>query len=123
MAARHDKSHAGRGSDAVRQWIRSQRHDGLLEAEREPRAGGVNAETAGGGGGSTISALGACERAHADGGNDRADALVQWGKGDGPHARLRNNGGEGDNRHGAAAKWVALQQSEISRAVEAAAGD
>eukprot|EP01052_Picozoa_sp_SAG31_P006529 SAG31_NODE_301_length_18103_cov_13.772551_12_plen_188_part_00 len=38
----------------------------------------------------------------ADGGNDRADALVQWGKGNGPYARLRNNGGEGDSRHGAA---------------------
>ena len=38
----------------------------------------------------------------ADGGNERADALVQWGKGNGPYARLRNNGGEGDSRHGAA---------------------
>ena len=38
----------------------------------------------------------------ADGGNERADALVQWGKGNRPYARLRNNGGEGDSRHGAA---------------------
>ena len=38
----------------------------------------------------------------ADGGNDRADALVQWGKGDGPFARLREGGGEGDSRYGAA---------------------
>ena len=45
----------------------------------------------------------------ADGGNDRADALVQRGKSDGPYARLRNNGGEGDSRHGAAANWVAPQ--------------
>jgi ribonuclease HI len=45
----------------------------------------------------------------ADGGNDRADALVQWGKGDGPFARLRENGGEGESRYGAATNWVALQ--------------
>ena len=38
-----------------------------------------------------------------DGGNDRADELVQWGKEDGPYARLRALGaGEGDSRFGAA---------------------
>eukprot|EP01050_Picozoa_sp_SAG11_P013677 SAG11_NODE_1615_length_4578_cov_6.001786_6_plen_147_part_00 len=29
-----------------------------------------------------------------DGGNERADELVQWGKGDGPYCRLREGGGE-----------------------------
>ena len=37
-----------------------------------------------------------------DGGNDRADALGQWERGDGPFARLREGGGEGDSRYGAA---------------------
>ena len=38
-----------------------------------------------------------------DGGNDRADELVQWGKEDGPYAGLRALGaGEGDSRFGAA---------------------
>ena len=38
-----------------------------------------------------------------DGGNDRADELVQWGKEEGPYARLRAIGvGEGDSRFGAA---------------------
>ena len=36
-----------------------------------------------------------------DGGNDAADERVQWGKGPGPFARLRNGGGEGDSRFGA----------------------
>ena len=37
-----------------------------------------------------------------DGGNDRAD-VVQWGKEEGPYARLRALGaGEGDSRFGAA---------------------
>jgi ribonuclease HI len=39
-----------------------------------------------------------------DGGNDRADELVQWGKEAGPYARLRSvGGGEGDSRWGVAA--------------------
>ena len=37
----------------------------------------------------------------ADGGNDAADERVQWGKENGPFARLRNGGGEGDSRFGA----------------------
>ena len=38
-----------------------------------------------------------------DGGNDRADELVQWGKEKGPYARLRALGeGEGESRFGAA---------------------
>ena len=49
----------------------------------------------------------------ADGGNDRADTLVQWGKEAGPYARLRNSGGEGESRYGAAKRWAALQQIEI----------
>ena len=39
----------------------------------------------------------------ADGGNDKADERVQWGKEKGPYARLRNGGGEGESRYGAAA--------------------
>ena len=40
-----------------------------------------------------------------DGGNDRADELVQWGKEEGPYARLRAIGeGEGESRFGAADK-------------------
>ena len=36
-------------------------------------------------------------------GNDRADELVQWGKEEGPYARLRALGvGEGESRFGAA---------------------
>ena len=37
-----------------------------------------------------------CER------NDRADELAQWEKSNGPIARLRHGGGEGDSRFGAA---------------------
>ena len=40
----------------------------------------------------------------ADGGNDKADERVQWGKEKGPYARLRNGGGEGESRYGAAAR-------------------
>jgi hypothetical protein len=38
----------------------------------------------------------------ADGGNDRADELVQWGKTGGPYCRVREGGGEGEGRYGAA---------------------
>lgn len=38
----------------------------------------------------------------ADGGNDKADERVQWGKEAGPYARLRDGGGEGESRFGAA---------------------
>jgi hypothetical protein len=38
----------------------------------------------------------------ADGGNDRVDELVQWGKTDGPYCRVREGGGEGEGRYGAA---------------------
>ena len=37
-----------------------------------------------------------------DGGNDRADELVQWGKARGPYCRIREGGSEGDSLHGAA---------------------
>eukprot|EP01050_Picozoa_sp_SAG11_P035497 SAG11_NODE_13046_length_672_cov_1.797557_1_plen_129_part_01 len=37
-----------------------------------------------------------------DGGNERADELVQWGKGDGPYCRLRDGGGEGESLQNAA---------------------
>ena len=57
---------------------------GLLAAENERRKGGV------------------CfvhVRGHSDdNGNDRADALVQWGKEDGPYARGYEGGGEGESR-------------------------
>ena len=57
----------------------------------------------------------------ADGGNDRADELVHWGKGDGPYARLREGGGEGDSRYGAAAgaTTVALTEEEREEARDA----
>ena len=35
----------------------------------------------------------------ADGGNDRADTLVQWGKEPAPYSRLSQSGGEGPGRH------------------------
>jgi ribonuclease HI len=38
----------------------------------------------------------------ADGGNDRADELVQWGKTAGPYCRVWEGGGEGEGRYGAA---------------------
>eukprot|EP01050_Picozoa_sp_SAG11_P006942 SAG11_NODE_562_length_8523_cov_38.875356_1_plen_262_part_00 len=44
----------------------------------------------------------------ADGGNDKADERVQWGKEPGPYARLRDGGGEGESRFGAANR-VALE--------------
>ena len=43
----------------------------------------------------------------ADGGNNKEDERVQWGKEAGPYARLRKRDGEGDSRYGAAAR-VAL---------------
>ena len=50
-----------------------------------------------------------------DGGNDRADELVQWGKEEGPYARLRALGaGEGDSRFGAANRVVARAESRGS---------
>ena len=48
-----------------------------------------------------------------DGGNDRADELVQWGKEEGPYARLRALGaGEGDSRFGAAIRENSSRGSE-----------
>jgi hypothetical protein len=38
----------------------------------------------------------------ADGGNDLADELVQCGKTGGPYCRVREGGGEGEGRYGAA---------------------
>jgi hypothetical protein len=38
----------------------------------------------------------------ADGGNNRADKLVQWEKTSGPYCRVREGGGEGAGRYGAA---------------------
>jgi hypothetical protein len=35
----------------------------------------------------------------ADGGNDRADELVQWGKTGGPYCRVREGGGKGEGRY------------------------
>ena len=61
----------------------------------------------------------------ADGGNDAADERVQWGKGLGPFARLRDGGGEGDNRFGAAADdaVVELGEAELDEALEALMAD
>eukprot|EP01050_Picozoa_sp_SAG11_P012861 SAG11_NODE_1459_length_4872_cov_4.776660_4_plen_102_part_00 len=39
---------------------------------------------------------------------------MQWGKGDGPFARLRENGDEGESCYGAAANWVALQTNKTA---------
>ena len=38
----------------------------------------------------------------ADGGHDRTNELVQWGKTDGPYCRLQEGGDEGDGYYGAA---------------------
>eukprot|EP01052_Picozoa_sp_SAG31_P001349 SAG31_NODE_46_length_30980_cov_226.095107_9_plen_108_part_00 len=52
---------------------------------------------------------------------ETTDELVQWGKGNGPFARLREGGGEGDSRHGAAAgaTIVALTDGEREEARDA----
>ena len=50
-----------------------------------------------------------------DGGNDHADELVQWGKEEGPYARLRTlhvGAGEGDSRFGAAIRENSSRGSE-----------
>ena len=67
----------------------------------------------------------------ADDGNDAADERVQWGKGQGPFARLRNGGGEGDSRFGAADVAVddvtdaalGLESVELDEALEALLAD
>jgi ribonuclease HI len=48
----------------------------------------------------------------ADGGNDRADELVQWGKTGGPYCRVREGGGEGEARYGAATTAVLATATE-----------
>eukprot|EP01052_Picozoa_sp_SAG31_P012570 SAG31_NODE_738_length_12447_cov_4.809848_2_plen_164_part_00 len=48
-----------------------------------------------------------------DGGNDRADELVQWGKGDGPYARLREGGGEGESHFGPAANRATAGSGDL----------
>ena len=68
-----------------------------------------------------------------DGGNDRADELVQWGKGDGPYARLRDGGGEGESRFraaieraargGAADAALPLDAIELDEALQALLAD
>jgi hypothetical protein len=66
--------------------------DGALTAERERRTRGVGAEAAGERrGDGPDDALGARQGplgASADGGNNRADELVQWGKTGGPYCRV-----------------------------------
>ena len=52
-----------------------------------------------------------------DGGNDHADELVQWGKEDGPYARLRNGGGEGESCFRAAAPCLGRQRERGTAAV------
>eukprot|EP01052_Picozoa_sp_SAG31_P010129 SAG31_NODE_545_length_14238_cov_15.518849_16_plen_97_part_00 len=61
-----------------------------------------------------------------DGGNDRADELVQWGKEDGPYARLREGGGEGESHFGPAtnrAEDSAEEIIELDEALEALLAD
>ena len=48
----------------------------------------------------------------ADGGNDRADELVQWGKTGGPYCRMREGGGEGEGRYGAATTAALATEGE-----------
>ena len=48
-----------------------------------------------------------------DGGNDRADELVQWGKSRGPYCRIREGGSEGDSLHGATTMTAVTWQSHI----------
>ena len=65
--------------------------------------------------------------------NDKAGELVQWGKGDGPFARLWDGGGEGDSCFGAAVNQVAaggaadaalpLDAIELDEALEALLAD
>ena len=49
-----------------------------------------------------------------DGGYDKADERVQLGKEEGPYARLRDGGGEGASRYGAAVR-AALSSEEPYR--------
>ena len=48
----------------------------------------------------------------ADGGNDKADERVQWGKEEGSYAQLWDGGGEGASRYGAAAARVVATPDE-----------
>jgi hypothetical protein len=48
----------------------------------------------------------------ADGGNDKADERVQWGKEEGPYAQLRDGGGEGASCYGAAVTRAAAPPDE-----------
>jgi hypothetical protein len=48
----------------------------------------------------------------ANGGNDRADELVQWGKTGGPYCRVREGGGEGEGRYGAVTTAVLATATE-----------
>ena len=53
----------------------------------------------------------------ADGGNDKADERVQWGKEAGPYARLRDGGGEGESRYGAAVRAALTREGSPDRPV------
>eukprot|EP01050_Picozoa_sp_SAG11_P002236 SAG11_NODE_110_length_16199_cov_18.081180_1_plen_282_part_00 len=55
-----------------------------------------------------------------DGGNDRADELVQWGKIEGPYCRLRAGGGEGETRYRGAT--VEENAAKAGGAAEGASG-
>ena len=48
-----------------------------------------------------------------DGGNDRADELVQWGKSGGPYCRIREGGSEGDSLLGAAKMTAVTWHSHV----------
>eukprot|EP01050_Picozoa_sp_SAG11_P004505 SAG11_NODE_290_length_11190_cov_12.004872_4_plen_133_part_00 len=56
-----------------------------------------------------------------DGGNDRADDLVQWGKASGPYCRRREGGGEGVSQHGAATVAAPTIAKAIAKASESGA--
>ena len=49
--------------------------------------------------------------------NDKADGRVQWGKEEGPYARLWDGGGEGESRYGVAARAVMLGEEPSARLV------
>jgi hypothetical protein len=53
----------------------------------------------------------------ADRGNDRAEELVQWGKAGGPYCRVREGGGEGEGRYGAATTVALATATESDAAM------
>ena len=56
---------------------------------------------------------------------DLRHAAAQWGKGDGPYARLREGGGEGESRFGPATNRASdrAEEIELDEALEALLAD